>query len=626
MQRNSTRVRDGERGAALITMLLVATLLLAAGGALIISTATSATNAIDATTEKQAYYAAEAGIQMALNVLRGNMQPDGAVAAGTVMGFRAAISPDLSNGAGRSGGVTTVCATDTPNVNVADATRCRLAGWLPYAGDKASATALVPVGLGTAFRVSVFDPDNSQNVTFSTSGRFTAQAGLPILAQVQNGGSTLLLGTAPDQIKIEYLGRTTTTLTNALPSANTDFGSFRVTKLGLGVALPTGTLLGNFVLTVNQTGPWSATTTFNSTMITPAAASCPAELFHFLFERTTQQADGTSYTQTGLDASRQFIIPCAMGASSVTAAVSGTVTAPQPKKLIIRSVGFGPKWSQKRLELLVTRSNFAGEFPAAVTLRGASDCTPPVIDTGSSGAKTYTGVDRDGVDPQRPAFAVSACDVDNMESGISKHDTVSDPEIGVLDNGTPPGGVTTTTPTQPVAMPSYLSTPEAARAYVNDLQAQAQAQGTYYKPAAGTALTVDDTYGSAAQPGFTFVDGDCDLATVAGGGLLVVTGNLNMGGNPTFDGVVLVLGAGSVNRDGGGQGTISGAFVVASFRRTWLPSEDDPAIDNNTEFPFLAPTFLTNGGGDSTVQPSSTAINNAMNLLGAAKVGGVLEY
>ena len=51
---------------------MVATLLLAAGGALILTTSTSTTTAIDATAEMQAYYGAEAGLQQALNILRGN--------------------------------------------------------------------------------------------------------------------------------------------------------------------------------------------------------------------------------------------------------------------------------------------------------------------------------------------------------------------------------------------------------------------------------------------------------------------------------------------------------------------------------------------------------------------------
>src|SRR2546423_4868890 len=77
--------RPGERGAALITTLLVATFLLAAGGALIFTTAMSGVTSSDSTTEMQAYYGAEAGLQAAVNVLRGNAQSN---PAGTKATFR----------------------------------------------------------------------------------------------------------------------------------------------------------------------------------------------------------------------------------------------------------------------------------------------------------------------------------------------------------------------------------------------------------------------------------------------------------------------------------------------------------------------------------------------------------
>ncbi|HEX8354559.1 MAG TPA: hypothetical protein VF611_16760 [Pyrinomonadaceae bacterium] len=64
--------RAGERGAALVTSLLVAMLLLAAGGALVATAGMSASNAVDSTAEAQAYYAAEAGLQAALTVARRN--------------------------------------------------------------------------------------------------------------------------------------------------------------------------------------------------------------------------------------------------------------------------------------------------------------------------------------------------------------------------------------------------------------------------------------------------------------------------------------------------------------------------------------------------------------------------
>jgi hypothetical protein len=77
MRTNPTReknldARRGERGAALVTTLLLSTLLLLAGGALLVKTSGSVGVAYDATSEMQAYYAAEAGLQASLNVLRGN--------------------------------------------------------------------------------------------------------------------------------------------------------------------------------------------------------------------------------------------------------------------------------------------------------------------------------------------------------------------------------------------------------------------------------------------------------------------------------------------------------------------------------------------------------------------------
>src|SRR5262249_50314961 len=66
--------RAGERGAALLTAVLLSMLLLAAGGTLVLSTTMTSITARDATAEMQAYYAAEAGVAKTLELLRGNMQ------------------------------------------------------------------------------------------------------------------------------------------------------------------------------------------------------------------------------------------------------------------------------------------------------------------------------------------------------------------------------------------------------------------------------------------------------------------------------------------------------------------------------------------------------------------------
>lgn len=85
--------RAGERGAALITAVLLSLLLLAAGGILILTSTMTGITARDSTAEMQAYYAAEAGIARTLEVLRGNVESS---PAGTRASFRNIVcSPTL---------------------------------------------------------------------------------------------------------------------------------------------------------------------------------------------------------------------------------------------------------------------------------------------------------------------------------------------------------------------------------------------------------------------------------------------------------------------------------------------------------------------------------------------------
>jgi hypothetical protein len=118
--------RTGERGAALITAVLLSLLLLAAGGILILTSTMTGITARDSTAEMQAYYAAEAGIAKTLEVLRGNVQSS---PSGTKASFRNVVcSPTL---------------------------------WTTTAGGYVNVTA----DGGTVFKVtSILDPDHQDSV------------------------------------------------------------------------------------------------------------------------------------------------------------------------------------------------------------------------------------------------------------------------------------------------------------------------------------------------------------------------------------------------------------------------------------------------------------------------------
>jgi hypothetical protein len=118
---NNHRTRKGERGAALLTAVLLSTLLLAAGGTLILTTAVTGTNAVDATSEMQAYYAAEAGVARTLNVLRGNVASNPAGTRATFKNVRCtrtlwdATSGNSINVANASGSSFQVTSVDDPD-------------------------------------------------------------------------------------------------------------------------------------------------------------------------------------------------------------------------------------------------------------------------------------------------------------------------------------------------------------------------------------------------------------------------------------------------------------------------------------------------------------------------------
>ena len=564
--------RAGERGAALITTLFVSLLLLGAGGALIMTTMMSATNSLGSTPEMQAFYVAEAGMQSALNALRGNAQP--AVTATDRMSFRTAIIPSISNGAGNPG---------SP----------RLAQWLPY-NDRANPQSLVPVTLGTVtggYRITVENLDpNSHIVQFQTSGKIDgSQPGTLYRRTFGTPGGA-------DEVTIRYSGQAVTTLTpdpNTFPlTLNSALGSFvierPITSTANNVLIPkTG-----FEITITQTLPWPATAYLEG--VFEGNVDTAATTVKVTFDKASVKADGTTYA---VNLGGTKILNLSYTASPTTTAVPARVTSPDPKRLLLKSYGFGPQGAQKRIEMMISRANFEFESPAGVTIRGADDCTPLTLDTGSSGSKFYSGVDHASVDPQRPTFAVMPCDQDDATNGIVKHQTVEDPEVGVLgDPETTPGTVET---------PSFLDTADRARAYLNSLQAKGLSLNRYFQPPPGSAITVSD---STNRGRFTFIDGDCTL--VSGSGVLVVTGTLTMRGNTNFNGVILVLGQGVLIRNGGGNGDIFGGITIAAFGRT----------SGN----FTAATFRTNGGGNSTIQYDSVAV--ALGVGSGESISGVREF
>lgn len=570
------RDRANERGAALVTVLLVSVLLLAAGSALLMSTALSATNANDASAETQAYYAAEAGMQATLAVLRGNFAPNplfdtsSSTAAANKISFRKAVTPSSSNS-----------STDT-------SASAHLSRWLSYnvatpAGAGVGLTSPYSSLSGMAFDTTIEDPDSTANATYSTLGAFGSDtpSTSSISYQFKTGG---------DKVTVTYVPQSST----AISASGTTLGTFQIGAIS-GTPDIAGDPKSTFTITVRHVSvagtvdvPLKCTIAQSSNTIT-VSFQAPAT--------TSNNILGATYVHTA------SITVSQNGSTSIPV----TITPPEPPRLKVTVNGYGPRGARKQMHMLVSRFSFDFNANAAITIRGAAPSPTGTqmssFTVGSSNPYGYSGFDNSG-GASLPAFVVT------NDSDITLVNTVI--------TGEPVTGSPTAARKALVSeLPYFLQTVQGARDAVNYLRGNAQ--GLYY-PDLGSANgpnndryfpagTTPGTFGSVTNPLMTFVDGDCALPPAGGAGLLVVTGLLDMRGSADFKGLILVLGTGQVLRNGGGSDTTLGAMDIAAFGATG---------------DFTQASFDSNGSGASQIDYDSKWVDKALSTAGPS-VKGVIE-
>jgi hypothetical protein len=513
-----------QRGAALVSMLFLSLLILAAGGTLILTTATSATNSIEASAEIQAYYATEAGNQAVLNILRGNVAPNpvfvtdpsGSVATENKINFRKAVTVSTSNVTGD---------TVTP----------RLSRWMTYDTSYNPARVTLSSGYtamsGMAFNATLVDPDNSSIVTFSTSGTF------------DNSTATKTFGSGQTRATLTYTAQGNTTIDT---SGASTFGKFTISNVGNN-----GYTLSNepFTLTVTQTAPWAVTYAIACTL--SGTISSTSSFVSVTFPTISNSLNGALYVRASnpVDSNGSTFIPVA-------------ITAPEPNRLIVNTTGFGPRNAQKRMRMLLSRFAFDILVPSAITIRSADDNSLLTFDAGNSARYIYNGNDNAGGGVNLSAFAVTGA-ADKIYL-----DALSLPSGQVFGS---PSGVNKIAIS---SLPTWLQTADAARAFVIEMRTTAQNEARYYT----TAIPPTD-FGDTTKPLLTFVDGDVDLPPAGGCGLMIVTGTLTLNGSSEYKGLILVMGGGRLIRDGGGNGNSLGAVMVGRFGNTgdFLP----PTFNSN---------------------------------------------
>ncbi|HEX8250895.1 MAG TPA: hypothetical protein VF599_22160 [Pyrinomonadaceae bacterium] len=615
MRQSKKNNREGERGAALVMVIMISFLLLVACAALLLESSMNTANVTDAVAEQQAYYAAESGIQSALNVLRGNTTPTeaialnaspGAASEDSESGFLSYINPlrlietTASAQASPSPTPSQLNSIDfrkavtpvTSNLSSDSSTEARLSRWLAYSADYPDRITLgssYTPERGMAYKVSLRDPDNTGNsIQYRTSGIIAPPTGCSIV--IGSNNRSMICGSGVNTAIITYTPKATTTITAAAGAAAiTDFGKFTIMTTGTGASITTKT---RFIITVLMNSPYVAQKELRGWIEPGTISGSGAPTIRFFFDSQAFVVMGSQITLSG----GTLIVPTpaepTLAGYRITpnadpsggeTNVNGSMTPCEPMRVVVTAQGFGPRGAVKRLETIVQKNFFNGmSAPATLTLVGGS--TGFDFNPGSSAVVTYSGDDIAStlfIPPIGTTNSANLADVQDSVDGLPPH---------------PFNGRVVGSPSDVSGeMPYWLQSPANLDETVQNLKRLAISSGRYF----ASGVTPDGFGNSATSRGITFCDGNVSLSG-SGGGIFVVTGQLTLHGDFDFKGLIIVTGAGGVARSGGGGGQLEGNVVVAPYDK------------NNLTNPFLTPRYDLSGGGNSTIRYNSSSLVNGM--------------
>ena len=596
--------RDNEKGAALVTALLVSSLLLVASAGLIMETTMNTTNVTDATSEQQAFNAAESGIQAAVYVLRDNVR----LAPGRLINtsqnadhrtnridYLKALAPAASN-------LTSTGLDAVP----------RLSRWMAYDGTapdrvKMGEAAYVAQS-GYAYKLEISDPDNTGSLmTYSTTGRLFECDGCATLEPSDDQPDQRTYGDAVNGIVIRYYPRAAAQLNVSAGATNTNFGKFTVTVKGTGAVIP---LNNRFEIVTRMTQPYRAVMVIRGYIQTNDCETCStATAPRIIFDSKTFTLQGSSIdliSAGGPVAATSvpgpppgFQAQLTSGSVNVPtdSIIAGTMTSPEPIRLLIKSTGYGPRGSTKQLEAIIQKNFFNGiGAPATLTLIGPASTTSPAtsftFNPGSSNNTEYSGVDVNSTDIIPPIGTSNQANLDTVSNSV---------------DGLPPhpfnGDVVGTPTNVSVETPEWLQSPQLLDATIQSMYAVAVAAGRYFPSGVNPTSFGDFT----TSQGITFCDGNCEYSG-DGGGILVVTGILTLRGSFNFNGLIIVTGQGGITRSGGGNGILQGNVVVAPYQYSQISDGLSPTATST----FLAPQYNLSGGGNSTVVYNSRSLGDGL--------------
>lgn len=595
-QQTEGKNRESERGAALVTVLMVSFLLMVAGTALILAASMNTANVTDSVAEQQAYYAAESGIQSALNVLRNDRDSTSDVKPNPLVDTNKSENDPANVIDYRK--ATQISVSNNPNDN---STFARLSRWLDYNTAGSPTRVSVGTNTGQAFSLNVIDPDNtSGNISYLISAYKINGVAAPFhYPSAASLNKFIITYTAPTAAQTTNLN-----VSNGAQAAN--FGSFTISVVGAGATIPNNSNVlragFSFEIVYQMTSPYQAKRVIRGT-ITPIPEGSGSGLINsttvssvkYKFDSAIYELMGSRMT---INNGNNIINPNPPSVNGGVNLITGSVTAAEPQRLLVISTGYGPRGAKKQLEAIVQKNFFNGlSAPATLTLIGPA--AGAVYKPGNSNASTMSG---DDVVSNINLPPVGVSDSSLLPTVFNEHDDGKPNMVGK------PADVNAEMPDWLASATNLNETVEALKRVAissnrcfNTIPVSTAHPGISGCTNTNPRNVEDYTVGVyATGSGITFVNGDADFGPITGGGILIVTGKLTFRGGFDFRGLIIVTGADGLERSGGGNGNLEGNIVVAPYN----PS--------NLAAGFLPPKYDTSGNGSSEIRYNSSSVNNGL--------------
>ncbi|HEX8367897.1 MAG TPA: hypothetical protein VF604_05095 [Pyrinomonadaceae bacterium] len=630
------RDRTGERGAALVMVLMIAFLLLVASAALLLESSMNTANVTDVVAEQQAYYAAESGIQSALDVLRGNttviepivalnaappnaggedwawLNPLGWIETRANASVNPTPTPDaLTNKIDFRKAVT----VSTSNTSTDTSAAARLSRWLQYnytptgqpiADRVTMGTGTYNPDTGMAYSVTVTDPDNIGNtISYNTVGRVEQADGTL-------SGNSRTVTSGANSVTFTYVAATPSPKSITINSdvADTNLGTFKMSYSGSGSGMTLAEPL-RFEIVLNMLSPYQSTKVIRGAIMPSGTIKASSAGVYILYDsqlftmmgswvtlKNVSYVNSPTATPPEIGYKMTLTAPPNNTGTVGETSINVSMTPTEPTRVVVRAVGYGPRGARKQLEIVVQKNFFNGlGAPATLTLIGPKTKTGSpnfLFEPGNSQNVTYSGDD-----------VVSNLLIPSI--GTNSNDNLDTVEGKVLCGKRCKSDIAGFPANVSDEMPFWLQNAKNLDDTIESLKLVAKASGRYY--AAGQ--TPPNFGDNANARGITFVDGDVSLSG-AGGGILICTGKLTLNGGFDFNGLIIATGAEGVRRSGTGNGEIHGNMVVAPYNK------------NDLAGGFIPPQFDTRGGGNSEMRYNSSSVANGM-LAVSNFVQGVAE-